>query len=211
MKNKEKAALILSGLDRGIDEKDTKKALGLKGQKSIMLGLRTLGFSFEEIGAYYDRTRAWAANLLPEGDRAAPQAIDRLAPDEIAKAIWTESAEDLAWWGSRLVYKRMVDRFRDHKYSWKESRAYAKKYNISKLDVIMLVTFGIVPDGQKKWFEGLIEGRTKAAIFQMVNEGQALQVGVRSFNRTWSELGLRSPYRAKVRFEHQFREIKKNL
>lgn len=212
MENKEKA-LILAGLARDIGEEDTKRALGLKDQKPVMLNLRSLGFSFEEIGSYYGRTRAWAANLLPEGDRAAPQIIDRPDPDKIALAIWVESAEDLTWWGagSRLLYEKMVDRFRDYKYSWNEARAAAKKYSISKLDVIMLVSFQVVQEDQKEWFQGLLESHTKAAIFQKVNKGQPLQVRVRSFNRVWSDFGLRSPHRAKTRFEHQFREIKKNL
>lgn len=208
-----KKALILSGLDRGISEKDTNKALGLEDQKPVMLALRELGFSFKEIGTYYNRTRAWAAQLLPEGGRAAPQIIDCLNPDEIAKVIWAEAAEDMAWWGSggRLVYEKMVTRFRNHKYPWKEARDCAKKYNIRKLDIIMLVTFNVTPEDQREWFQGLLESHTKARIFQMVNIGQPLKVSVRSFNRAWIDLGLKSPRRARVRFEHQFSKFKVEL
>lgn len=206
-------ALILSGLERGIDEKKTQKALALKDQGSVMLGLRELGFSFKEIGFYYDKTRAWAAQLLPEGGQAASQIFDRPDPEELAQAIWVEAARDLTWWGSRgrLIYEKLVVRFRDHEYSWREARAYAKKYSISKLDVIMLVSFGIGPEDQEEWFQGLLKAHTKAGIFQIVNNGQNLKVEVRSFNRAWIGMGLKSPRKARIRFEHQFRKTKKNL
>ncbi len=201
--------LVLAGIDRAITEDDTKDAAALGDQKPVMLALRKLGYSFKEIGGFFNRTPQWANNLLPRGSQAAPLVVaDRIDPDKLAAAIWAEAAADLTWWGSRgrLIHVKLVKRFRDNKYSWTEARDYAKRYSISKLKVILMVTFRVTvtDEGMTEWFQGLLELHTKAEIFQKINEGQALQTEVRSFNRTWVELGLKSLRKARVRFEHQF-------
>lgn len=203
-------ALILAGIDRAITEDDTKNVLALEDQKPVMLALRKLGYSFKEIGTFFNRTPQWANNLLPRGGQAAPLVTaDRIDPDKLAAAIWIEAAADLTWWGSRgrLIHTKLVKRFRDNKYSWTEARDYAKLYSDSKLTVILYVTFGLDINNLKSvtvWFQGLLELHTKAEIFQKINESQPLQVEVRSFNRAWIKLGLKSPRKSKVRFEHQF-------
>lgn len=186
--------LILAGIARGIEEDRTKQASELQGQSEIMLSLRYLGFSLKEIGQYFDRTRQWVNQLLPDGYMAAPMVVDRPDPDDLAHTIWTESMTDLEWWGSkgRLNQARLVNRFRVCNYSWAESREFAKKHSINKLYAVLTITFGLDLTSESiiNWFNLLIENHSKNEILDIINGDQKLQVSRRLFDRYWSELGL---------------------
>lgn len=194
--------LISAGKIRGIIDTDTKAAITLRERSQVMAALRALGFSFQEIGEYHNRSRQRIDQLLPCGEVARSERPD---PDVLATQIWIESVTDMTWWGTgnRLKHKRMVSVFRNSNYPWSESRKLAKRFSISKLRMILFVSFGVKPSDKNvtTWLKIKSKKMSKRQIFDHLNRGQILKTSVRLFNREWSNLGLIAKIKSEDRFE----------
>lgn len=190
-------ALILAGKERypRISEVNIRGALGMEDRTEAMIELRALGFSCQEIGEYYGVTRQRIEQLVPGGDRASARNKEEIEPEDLMREIWSEACNDVSWWGpgGRLVKSEIVDRFLSRGFTYGRARDLARETSISKLDVILRVSFGIRPTHEDKivWFKEKIETLSKAEIFTLINSKQVLQIPHHTFINVWRGLGLR--------------------
>lgn len=187
--------LLTAGKARSIDPVITKAAASMVDKEEAMKVLKGLGYSLQDIGHYFDRTRERVRQVIGETVRAKPLVKETKAEGVLARQIWKEANSDLSWWGSngRLVKDRIVTLFLKHDYTWDRAREIAKYVGASKIDIILRVSFEIDPTHEAKteWFKGMIEeGHSKKEILVMINEKQPLTIPNHTFLRIWRELGL---------------------
>lgn len=170
------------------------RALAMIDRTQVMIELRVLGFSHEEIGDYYGVSRQRIEQLVPSGGRAAPKNKEEVEPGVLMSHIWEEACNVLSWWGpgGRLVKGQIVDAFHGRGFTYTRSRDLARETSISKIDAILRTSFEVTPShaGKIRWFKKQIEMKSKAEIFDLLNSKQVLQVPYHTFLRTWRELGL---------------------
>lgn len=198
-------ALIKAGEERypRISEVNIRGALGVEDRTEAMIELRALGFSCQEIGEYYGVTRQRVEQLVPGGGRASVRNKEEIESDVLMREIWSEACNDVSWWGpgGRLVKSEIVDRFLSRKFTYGRARDLARETSISKLDVILRVSFGIKLTHEDKivWFKDKIETLSKAEILTLINSKQVLQVPFHTFINVWRGLDLQ----VKIRKTHK--------
>lgn len=201
----ESQELIEAGESRypRISEVNIRCALAIEDRTQAMTELRELGFSHEEIGQYYGVSRQRVEQLVPSGGRAAVKNKEKVEPDVLMWQIWEKACNDLSWWGpgGRLVKGFIVDAFLSQGFTYGRARDLARETNVSKLDVILRVSFGISPTHEDKimWFKDKIETLSKAEIFTLINSKQVLQIPHHTFINVWRGLGLQ----VKIRKTHK--------
>lgn len=187
--------LLKAGKGRNIDPTTTKTAAQMTEKGQAMKALKGLGYSLQDIGAYFLRTRESVRQVTGKSVRAKPLVKETEAEGVLARQVWAEANIDLSWWGinGRLVKDRIVTLFLKHNYTWDRAREVAKFVGASKIDIILRVTFKVEPTHQAKveWFKNMIEkGYSKKEILVKINEKQALKIPSHTFLRIWRELGL---------------------
>lgn len=187
--------LLKAGKSRNIDPAATEAAAQMTDKEQAMKALKGLGFSLQDIGTYFLRSRERVRQVTGETERAKPRSKETEAEGVLARQVWAEANNDLTWWGTngRLVKDRIVTLFLEHDYTWDRAREIAKFVGASKIDIILRVTFGVEPTHEAKteWFKRMIEeGHSKQDILTIINERQPLTIPDHTFLRVWRELGL---------------------
>lgn len=187
--------LLAAGETRKIDGAATKAAIEMEDREQAMIALKGLGYSLENIGTFFKRTRERVRQIIGDSDRARPVVKETATSDDLARQVWRAANNDMAWWGTngRLDKDKIVTMFLNHQYTWDSARENAKYVGASKIDVILRVTFNVKPthEAKIKWFKGKIaKGHSKTEILKIINEGQTLTIPPHTFLRIWRELGL---------------------
>lgn len=229
--------MVRAGRKRGIADRDTRAATKAVQPDQIVRNLRSLGFPFGEIAKYDGRSSQWMSHLAKDSVSAAPTIKSKTAdPETITREILGEACDNLAWWSpgrGRMIQDKVIARFRESGYTWKEARKHDTHTRADKLTVILLGTFGIgstaddrtgwmafqlrtlsktelsksLGSGElyfdirpsqehvKAWFRARLETLTKGQIFELINQGQDLEITNRAYVRTWNQLGLHAKIR----------------
>lgn len=180
---------------RGISIAAMAVAARYEDRKQSMAALRSLGLSCAEIGAYYGITRQRVDQIVDSHVyKTRPVVRGDKSPEEVAREIWEEAAQESVWWGDsgRLVKKRMVEKFRSYNYTYPVSREYAGRYSISKLEVILITVYGVEPNFEavKVWLQEQAITKSQSEILDFINSTQRLSVPWFTFATTWRDLSL---------------------
>lgn len=195
----ELAVLLQAATKRNISSQSTGIAAGMTDRVQSMEALKGLGFSLQDIGTFYGLTRQRVQQLIGDSRRAEPVNREKIDAETLMMEIWTEANEDLSWWGTngRLIKTRIVSKFLDQDYTYERARSLARTVGISKLDVILRVTFqlGSTHEAKVAWFYEMIKLYSKAEILEAINGSQLLTIPRYTFIRVWRELGLKVVHR----------------
>lgn len=195
----ELAVLLQAATKRNISHQSTEAAAGMTDRVQSMEALKGLGFSLQDIGTFYNLTRQRVQQLIGDSRRAEPINREKVDPETLMMGIWKEAHQDKSWWGTngRLIKSRIVSKFLDQDYTYERARSLARSVGISKLDVILRVTFGLDDTHEAKvtWFNEMIKSYSKAEILDIINGSQLLKIPEYTFIRIWRELGLKVIHR----------------
>lgn len=195
----ELAVLLQAATKRNISYQPTKAAAEMTDRVQSMEALKGLGFSLADIGAFYSLTRQRVQQLIGDSRRAEPINREKVDVEALMMEIWGEALQDLTWWGTngRLIKSRIVTKFLDQDYTYERARSLARTAGISKLDVILRVTFGLDDTHEAKvtWFHEMIKSYSKKEILASINASQELKIPEYTFIRVWRELGLKIIHR----------------
>jgi len=191
--------LLQAATRRNISARAATASAEMTDRVQSMEALKGLGFSLQDIGTFYDLTRQRVQQLIGDSKRAEPINREKVDPDVLMMQIWQEANEDMDWWGTngRLIKSRIVSKFLDEDYTYERARSLARTVGISKLDVILRVTFGLDGSHEAKvaWFNEMIKSYSKAEILDAINGSQLLEIPQYTFIRVWRELGLKIVHR----------------
>lgn len=195
----ELAVLLEAATKRNISHQPTKAAAEMTDRVQSMEALKGLGFSQADIGLLYGLTRQRIQQLIGNSRRALPVNREKVDAETLMAKIWGEANQDLTWWGTngRLIKSRIVTEFLDQDYTYERARSLARTVGISKLDVILRVTFGLdgTHEAKVSWFNEMIKSYSKAEILDVINKSQLLEIPEYTFIRIWRELGLKVIHR----------------
>lgn len=193
------AVLLQAATKRNISQESTKAAAKMADRVQSMEALKGLGFSLQDIAGYNNLTRQRVQQLIGSSRRAEPVNREKVDASVLAMEIWEEANRDLSWWGTngRLRKSRIVDRFLNQDYTYERARSLARTVGVSKLDVILRVTFGLDDSHEAKvsWFNDMIKSYSKAEILETINKSQLLEIPRYTYIRVWRELGLKVIHR----------------